>query len=80
MKLLKITLAISLLVSILVVYGTHLVKMNTQDDYGCSTDTECINECLVNCYSQDECRLCFDDFLGIEQYELYEARLQYLDN
>ena len=80
MKLLKITLAISLLVSILVVYGTHLVSQNTQDDIGCSTDTECINECLVNCYSQDECRSYFDDFLGIEQYELYQARIEYLND
>ena len=80
MKLLKITLAISLLVSILVVYGTHLVKMNTQDDIGCSTDDECISQCLVNCYSQDECRSCFDDFLGIEQYELYQARIEYLND
>ena len=80
MKLLKITLAISLIVSILVVYGTHLVSKTVQYDYGCDTDTACMNQCLVSCYSQDECRLCFDDFLGIEQYELYEARLQYLDN
>jgi len=66
MQLLKLTLAIGLLVAILCIFAIRFVP---EPDY---SDADCVNRCLVTCFSDEDCRLCYDVLLSLEQYELYD--------
>ena len=53
MKLLRLTIFIALCLLPFVLFGVGMVP-------SCSTDSECIDQCLSMCYGEIECDSCFN--------------------
>ena len=46
--------------------------------WNCSTDSECIEECLKVCPTAEACRTCWDVFIDLELADRYQDRIDWL--
>ena len=62
--------------------ATQFISERVKEDlpWNCSTDQECTDEYLKRCQSQVECRSCWDVFIGLELFEYYEDKIDYLND
>ena len=72
MKLLKIT------ISGAVIMACFVMAMIPSVDNNCTTDDECVSECLTRCQSIEACDDCFDVLITADNYDLYEYRVSEL--